>query len=208
MRKSTRQSKSGQSVVEFAFVSMIFLFMLVLTFNTVLAFTVQQYLSYVTFMAARAYQSGNSSPEDQRLRALETFQRYLPQELSGLSLGSGSMMEVTGPGILQFKNFKKELAVLTKVYIPPTAVNRDYGSGAAVEPSASGATSRYVGLEFKVPFVQFPLGEELRARFGYITLTTRSFLGREVSRSECQTFFNGLASNIGAIAGFMEDQGC
>lgn len=205
--KSKISPKSGQTVVEFAFVSMIFIFMLVLTFNTVVAFSVHQYLSYVTFMAARAYQAGNGSPQEQRTKALETFQRYIPQ-LGGLSPAPGAAIDVSANPV-RFNNFKKDLALIKKVYIPVVAENKDFGSGAAMDRNVAGTSDRYVGLDFEVPFAQFPLGAELRNRFGRISLTTRSFLGREVSQRECRRFFVGVAVLLGgADPNAMEDQGC
>ena len=205
-QKLPRKVKAGQTVIEFALVSVIFIFMLVVTFNAILAFSMQQYLSYAAFMAARAYQASGTSPDQQRQAARKVLSRYIPD------LPSTDNFSGLGHPI-KFKNFAKPLGFVVGIAIPE-AQEGDYGQ-------AGPSSSKYIGISFRVPFAELPLGQEVRDRFGLITLETRSFLGREVSQNECRGFFRGFFGKFkpsGAnpanslsdeeSAFFMEDNGC
>lgn len=190
--------KQGQTMLEFAFVSLFFLFMLLLTINVMVAFGVQQYLSYVTFMSARAYHSSGDTHLSNERRALRVLQSSI-----STSVSNGA---VDVP--LKFQGFaNRTLAVVKRVSLP-RAVRGKFGAGAEDDQN-------FIGLEFEVPLLAFPLGD-LGANFQRIKLEARSFLGREVSSSECEEFFNQFLSRFrGSIPGYdssnhknMWDNGC
>lgn len=200
-------SKSGQSMIEFSLVAVIFIFMLSLTFNAILAFSVQQYMSYAAFMTARALQAGGEDPATQFQSAARTLASFVPN------------LQVNGPqqeGVevpFRFGGFSKNLAVITGYTIPPPQ-GFDYGQASP--------TSVSVEIRFKVPFVEIAIGGQLRERFGTIPLSASSYLGREVSRAECKAFFQSFMQTF-SISGpvtaaynnfagqyytSMEDNGC
>lgn len=165
--------KSGQTVIEFAFVSVIFIFMLVLTFNAILAFCVHQYISYAVFMSARSFQASADTPQQQVNNARETLASLIP----GLSANQiGNSMNVP----VYFKKFseRKALARIKQVVIPQP---REGSFGI-------NATST-VMVRFDVPFAELPLGNEVAQAYAAIELVAQSALGREVSARECRRFF-------------------
>lgn len=167
--KSKMDKKRGQGVVEFALVSIIFLNMFLLTLNGVLAFTTQQYISYATFMAARAFQASHETFENgQRAAAQATLNKYLT---------------------LVYNDGGKELARITNVYIPNAVKEVPYGYKAPERASQ-------IRVEFEVPLVQLPLGD-LKQSFGYIKLEAVSYLGREPTVSECRNFFKAFYNHYG-----------
>lgn len=200
-------SKSGQSMIEFSLVSIIFIFMLSLTFNAILAFSIQQYMSYAAFMTARALQAGGEDPATQFQNAARTLASFVPN------------LQANGPqqdGLdipFRFAGFGKNLATITGYTIPPPQ-GFDYGQASP--------TSVAVQIRFKVPFVEISVGSQLRDRFGTIPLSASSFLGREVSRSECKSYFQSfiqtfsisgpVSAAYNSFAGefytSMEDNGC
>lgn len=175
--KARKPTTQGQSVVEFALVSFVFIALLILTMNAILAFTVQQYLSFATFMAARAYQASARNPEAQETAAFRTLAEYIP--------GLPNQESQTGIGFpLNFPQFGKDLAYIFRTRIPEASWG-DYG---VVPPT----DDRSIRIEFRVPLMQLPLGEGLRERFGMIDMSAQSFLGREVTQEECRSFFQGF----------------
>jgi len=185
IRKNLQKQK-GQGTIEFIFVFIAFIFFLSLSYNVVVSFAVYQYFSYATFMTARAYQASRETPEDQLEAAKRTMAIYLPN----VQPGSGS----TPFGFSQ----KKTLATIIKFTAPTTPAD---------------APRTPFGLEFQVPLVSIPLGEDLKREFGTITLKTESRLGREPTQKECQDFFKTFFSKFGSGGGLhssdgMEDNGC
>lgn len=202
--------RKGQTLIEFAFVSVLFIFMLVITFNAILAFVAHQYISYATFMAARAYQASADMPQRQVENAKETFAQYIPG-LTGTQVNTGMSFPVV------FERFspRKIFARITGVQISsPTPMT--YGMRAESE----------ILVSFEVPFAQLPLGSAIGSQISFLKLTARSSLGREVTAAECQAYFRsryekvlnsikeapGLKSgNAGYVQGLwknMEDNGC
>ncbi len=189
-------------------VSLLFVFMVVLTVNAILAFSVQQYLSYAAFMAARAYQAAGSAPDDSKIAAQLTLASYIP--------GLPPAESVSGLGFpLKFKSFPRPLAFITQFSIPAPRAG-DYGA------SATALRANPIQIKFRVPFAVIPIGEEIRRRFQFIEMSAQSYLGREVSTVECRAFFQGFLnkfrlqgpaaqknndfSNENSI--YMEDNGC
>lgn len=158
-RCSQNYRKKGQGVVEFALVSIIFLNLFLLTLNGVLAFTVHQYISYATFMAARAFQASQETPGGNEAAARATLDAYFDM-----------------PGVT------KELARVTDTYVPSGNVH--YG---VREPT----NEMKIRVEFEVPLLPFQLGD-MTANFGWITLESVSYLGREPSVQECRSFFQNF----------------
>ncbi len=203
--------QKGQTLVEFVLVSIIFIFLLVVTFNAVLAFSIQQYLSYATFMSARAYQAAKNNPQEQRDAARRVFNQFIPNlPATGDSFGASGFP-------IRFPLFSKPVGFITRIVIP-NPQSGDYGV-------AVPTNNRSIGLQFSVPLAELPLGEDIRSQIGFITLETRSFLGREVTQEECRTFFRTflqkwLIEDSAAIPEhrtfmanpssplFMEDNGC
>ncbi len=190
----------GQTLVEFALVSMLFVFMMVVTFNAVIAFSVHQYISYAVFMAARAYQASGDNLDSSATSAIETLKQF----------------SLTGNGKeLEFKLFGRPVATINSISVP-RAQNFDYSKSGPSE-------DLFVGVNFEVPFVTLPLGENMRRDFASVKLEARSFLGREPSRDECLDYFkrflNHFALDSSPVSGlnksfndknfkFMDDNGC
>ncbi|MBS1983990.1 MAG: hypothetical protein JST16_07435 [Bdellovibrionales bacterium] len=206
-----RRTRSGQTIIEFVFVSVLFVFMLVLTFNAILAFTVHQYMSYAVFMAARAYQASADSPQTQVANAKATLAQYIP-DLTANQIAPQMSHKVFFP---QFTK-RKALANITAVRIVPPQEDLVGFRG------PSGIT-----VEFEVPFAELPLGSAVGKEMARISLTAKSALGREVTVQECKGFFQrrfsaiiepirsagapGLKSSSGGpndLWHSMEDNGC
>jgi hypothetical protein len=231
MKKSfIKNSRSGQTVIEFALVSVIFIFMLVVTFNAILAFGTQQYLSYATFMAARAYQAGAKDETTASGAAANVLKRFIP----GIELPqSGGRADFGGEGYpVVFATFgMRPIAHIKRVLIPRVRTG-DYASALGIDqdanalrpqdPTKEASLPKAVQIDFTVPFATLPLGAEVRARLGEIPMFAQSFLGRQVSREECQLFFRNFISKFqisgvsnfelfsgpGGYYRYMDDNGC
>ncbi len=162
MRMKKNSRKAGQSLMEFALVIFIFLNLLVVTYNSVLAFATQQYLSYVAFLSARAFQASSENPEGQQTRAQTVLDRLLPGDR------------------LQVPKFNRVLAYNIKKYVPE-ASSVPYGT-------RSPTPAREVRIQFEVPLFQLPFFS-LSENFPSLYLEARSYLGREPTRAECRAYF-------------------
>lgn len=75
MRRLTE--KKGQAAIEFIAVIIVIFFFLFFYLSLAIVLTVSEYMDFATFMAARTYRSGTSSPEYQRAGAESvTFKQY------------------------------------------------------------------------------------------------------------------------------------
>jgi hypothetical protein len=157
-----KNSRRGQSMMEFALVILIFLNLLVITYNSVLAFGVQQYFSYVAFLSARALQASSDSPAGQYQRAQKTMAQF-----------------ISGP-TLTFNGSRRAIASNIRVYIPD-AESMPYGIKGP-------APDREVRIDFEVPLFELPFFS-LSDLFPKLKLQAKSYLGREATRQECQQFF-------------------
>jgi len=186
------KSRRGQSVVEFVFVVIIFLNLLVVTFNAVMGFAVQQYISYATFMAARAYQASQATPELQADFAKATLDSYL-------YFGGSS------EGTFRFPGYNKVLARNITIAFPGTGGNLPpYGQTQPKEGTK-------IEVNFKVPLFQMPL-PGLTAELMWVPLKATSYLGREPTREECkiffQNFYNYYKRGGGDLSAGMYDNNC
>jgi len=199
------KKKEGQSLVEFALVSLFFLVMVIVSINVVFAFVVQQYLAYATFMAARSYQAAAESPAKQRENACNTFKRFIPS-LTECTTSTGAVLNFASLG-------SRQVAVIRGVQIP-APVAHQHGTGAVQDRT----NNNYIGLTFEVPFFKTNFGN-FASSFPSLTLNSRSFLGREVSTEECGDYFNKFYNAFrpsgapttgigGAQAAHMYDNGC
>ena len=162
--------KRGQSVVEFMFVILLFLNLLVVTFNAVMGFAVQQYVSYAAFMAARAFQAGQETPAMQLAYAERTLRNYL-------------YFPGSTDGILKFPGYDKVLASDIEIILPSGNLP-PYGQIQPIEGAK-------VEVRFKVPLFQLPfLG--LTPDLVWVPLRAVSYLGREPTREECRQFFRSF----------------
>jgi len=167
-------------MIEFLFVSLLFVFMLALTFNAVIAMSVQQYLSYAAFMAARAYQAGTETPANQSANAAATLARFVSGVNAATLASSG---QVSGNFEVRFPMFSaKPVAIVRNLVVPKPAMY-SYGSGGVVESS-----DVYIGMEFDVAFVSIPLGPSFNG-LQKLSLEAKSYLGREPTQMECEGFF-------------------
>lgn len=193
---STLKNKSGQTVIEFALVSVLFVFMLVVTFNGILAFGTQQYLSYVAFMSARAYQAAGQDPREATAEAIAVIRRYIPS----IPLDSNSKIFPNEGFPVVFEAFgsRRPVAFIKRVFVPVVnqgdyasflGLDRDANANTPQSANLPGSLPTAVEIDFKVPFAQLPLGEEVRSKLGLINMYAQSFLGRQVSRQECLNFF-------------------
>jgi hypothetical protein len=159
LKKSRRR---GQSMMEFALVIIVFLNLLIISYNSVLAFGVQQYFSYVAFLSARALQASSETPAGQTERAKKVMSRFIP----------GTTLTFSGSSRPIAKNIVK--------YVPDAA-NIPYGiKGPQRE--------REVRISFEVPLFELPFFS-LSDLFPTLKLEAKSYLGREATRSECRAFF-------------------
>ena len=196
MRKDRRR---GQSALELALVMVLFVSMLSITFNAVMAFSLHQYFSYVAFMGARALQAAGSTPADQRSRAVQTLRHYIP--------GMDNNLESSG---FVYKTGGRVLATDIVGNIVPTPGATPPESGYPTEGSSG---TRGVVIRFKVPFVSLPIGPSMRGALQTLDMEVVSYLGREPNRNECLDFFRAFFS-LHASGGSlhnsfgMEDTGC
>ena len=170
--------KSGQSVIEFVFVILAFLNLLVVTINATMAFAVQQYMSYATFMAARAYQASNLTPQKQAEAARTVLESYIFNNAADLNAkvfrfhndpnGKGTAREVT-------------------IEVPdPSGTPGAYGQ----TPPSPGFR---IKVDFKVPLFQLPFGPSVKALdLVWVSFSAVSYLGREPTVSECRSFFENF----------------
>ena len=145
------KDKKGQTAIELAMVLFVFIAMLSVTYNAVVAFSVHQYMAYAAFMSARALQSSHNSPLEQRQSAVQSLRNYLPQ-LDPNSLKADSLMDHTG---------KAALAQNISVSIQP-GVNPESG---LPQEDVKG-----VQINFQVPFIRLPLGEEFRGNLEFLNM--------------------------------------
>jgi len=149
--------------------------MIYLSYNAVMAFAFQQYVSHATFMAARSYQAGWDNPQTQEARARETLAQYLPGLASGeVRLGSSS---------IRARNVSFD--------VPPgdpAAVSTGFG-----KPVDTGIRVR---VQFSMPLVALPLGDGDWDAVKTIDLEASSFLGREPTRAECANYFGELLQQL------------
>lgn len=171
--RSSRNDRAGQSVIEFSIVSMIFVSMLFLSYNAVMAFAFQQYVAHAVFMAARAFQAGHVNPQTQKQAAQATLEAYLPGlNTNKVRLGTSSIR-----------------ADILSVEVPD-AINVPQGSGV---PSDYGFRVRVV---FEMPLVALPLGDGDWNAVKKIRLEASSFLGREPTQSDCMNYFGQLLKSL------------
>ncbi|MEO5668716.1 MAG: TadE family protein [Bdellovibrionota bacterium] len=170
-----RNSKRGQSVIEFILVIAVFLNLLVITINATMAFAVQQYMSYAAFMAARAYQASNLSPDGQAQAALTVLKSYV--------------FIVDGDeGSKIFRFGKKEIATARNVgwELPDSSA-----SGLPKYGQMPPDTGRRILITFEVPLFKLPFGQKSKA-LAWIPLQAVSYLGREPTVEECHSFFKNF----------------
>jgi hypothetical protein len=171
-----RNSRKGQSVVEFIFVVLAFLNLLVVTINATMAFAVQQYMSYAAFMAARAYQASNISPTEQNDAAKAVLSSYLFITPSDAS-----------EKVFRFHADSKGTARDVEWEIPDSG--GDLPKYGQMPPSPG----RRIRIDFKVPLFQLPFGPSIKAlNLIWVPLSAVSYLGRESTVEECRKFFEGF----------------
>lgn len=181
------KKRKGQSTIEFALVLFAFIFFLSVSYNAVVSFVVYQYLSYATFMSARAYQAARQDEGEQLSAAEKTMAVYVP----GVK---------PGPQNTRYAYSATRTLARITAFTTPTA----------------GKVDQKFTLEFEVPFVTLPIGEGFRRDFGTIKLTATSLLGREPNASECRQFFReafdrlrgNRPMNVQHNSEGMEDNGC
>lgn len=167
--KSYPNRRQGQSVIEFAVVSMVFVAMLFLSYNAVMAFAFQQYVAHAVFMSARVFQASQETPQTQETRAKIALNNYLPGLDGGqIRLGNSSIR-----------------ANVISVDVP-TALDVPTGSG---KPTDSSTAIRVV---FEMPLAALPLGDGDWNAIKKIRLEASSFLGREPTEVECYGYFDQL----------------
>lgn len=178
-----RNKKKGQSTIEFIFVFFAFIFFLSMSYNAVISFAVYQYFSYANFMAARAYQPSRNNRLDQNNAAVRAMSVYIP----GIRPGSQNTL-------FAFSE-KRPLARIKSWMVP-----------------LPNTPELPMVLEFEVPFLTLPLGDDIKQTFGTLTLKTSILMGREPSKEECRNFFINKFGELGGAsphdADAMEDNGC
>jgi hypothetical protein len=192
--KKPKSPKRGQTMLEFVFVLVLFVFMLSVTYNAVLAFSLHQYMAYATFMSARAYQAAGASPANQLSQAQAALTRYIP----GLPYNPASRRLTLNEMRFGQKLMAKEVVVdFPDVPSPEPGLPRD------------GDTSpeRGVIVRFKVPFAIVPIGQALSTTLSFFQMKVISYLGREVTVQECRSFF-AARPGAGPWANYLDDTGC
>jgi len=173
--RRSKNSKSGQSVIEFIFVILAFLNLLVVTINATMAFAVQQYMSYATFMAARAYQASNLTSAEQASAAEAVLKSYI-------FIHQADVAEK----VFRFDKDGKGTARAVEFEIPRSDASSlpKYGQ----MPPEPG---RRIRVSFKIPIFQLPFGG-LSQGFAWVDLSAESYLGREPTSDECHSFFQNF----------------
>lgn len=200
-----KRSKVGQATFEFAMVFVLFLAMLSLTYNAMIAFTIHQYLSYVTFMSARAFQSSHTDIQQQIAMSANTFNKYLP----GAGVASnGGTQNVSYP--LSF-NGGRPLAFIHDITIPSFDA---ISAGGLPSRQATASPVGGFAITYDVQMVNLPIGDGLK-KYTKLRFDTRSFLGRDPTVRDCVGFFrNFFANSFPNVNGNeheywgMEDTGC
>ena len=213
--KTHLSRRQGQSMIEFLFVSTLFILMLLISYNSVIAFSLQQYMSWITFMGARSFQAAAATPAAQEAAARRTLHDY----------------GIDDSGKFMMKDFSDNaLAQIVKVVVPSGATAEIGGYSLSEGPNptnASAGTGKMIAIQASfrlmanVPFLS---GSSSTGSLGTIVLWSKSYLGREPTTMECQKFFGSFLkkytdalSSAGApssvhgatsLAPNMEDNGC
>lgn len=193
-----KNSRRGQSALELSLIMFLFLSMLSITYNAVMAFSIHQYFSYAAFMSARALQASGLAPQDQNDRAVQALRRYIPT--MGNNLQADAFIYKVGG---------RALATDIVANIVPNPGSTPPASGFPSE----GNNNQGVIIRFKVPFVQLPIGPEMRGALQELDMQVVSYLGREPTVTECRNFFSAFFSTYGGGGGRhsadgMDDSGC
>lgn len=177
LNKASRsgRTKRGQSVIEFIFVVLAFLNLLVVTINATMAFAVQQYMSFATFMAARAYQASNLKPSDQAAAATAVLASYI-------FIHPGDAAQKVFRFDADGKGTAREVS-----WEIPSSDDSSLPKYGQMPPSPG----RRIRVSFKVPIFQLPFGG-LSQGFAWVDLTAESYLGREPTADECRSFFENF----------------
>lgn len=214
-----RKTNSGQSLVEFALVSILFFFMIVLTLNAILIFGTHQYLSYAAFLTARAFQASAPTQEQQLGNACQVMARMLDQKQLASCGGGGLLSGLNIP--LRFELFQKRLATISSIRMP-LRVNANESVGVTVltgdaQDAVENNNPYAVIIQYKAPLVQFPIFEGLQ-EFINVPMVAKSSLGRETTSEECRIWFDKFFKNANTRVGnpppasdmsqYMEDNGC
>lgn len=215
---SKRKTKSGQSLVEFALVSILFFFMIILTLNAILIFATHQYLSYSTFLTARAFQASALTQDQQLAHACQVLARMLDNADFASSCQPGPNANVKLN--LNFELFQKRLATIDTVRMPlklpaNTKVGVSVLTGDSFDTMENNNPHAVI-IQYRAPLVQFPIFQELQ-EFTNIPMVAKSSLGRETTTEECRKWFDTFFVNANARVGnsapggqsqYMEDNGC
>ena len=167
---------AGQSTVEFA-LTLIMLMAFVLFFIQLsLVFAFGNYVHYATFMSARALLSSGPSPDDQQSRARDVIVRMLKR-----SQGQA--------GVDRFRSIGKGIGDGD----PSGFTVEDAGQNPSRDSSwMNGVRYTFRSKVFILPLEGRGKASSPRDQANQVTLTSESWLGREASYSECQTYMSTL----------------
>lgn len=208
----------GQGLVEFLITMSVILTLLFVFVELSWAMAWGHYVHYATFMAARAYMSGGQAQkQDQTTGAMEVLQ--------------GMIQTKTGQDLLGFiaRSRKGDARDISSgAEDVPGAFIGAHPTAAGKENSRAYAWAEGVQYNFEVPLYILPLarwvnkdkGRQIKIGNdqdafskewkGAIPFTSDSWLGREVTHSECTSAMQQLSNGMERMDGdkFIEDNGC
>ena len=215
--KSDKRNERGQVMMEFLLVSAVILTLIFTMVQISWGLAWGHYVHYTTFMASRAYLSAQDTRQEQLDNAAEVI-KAMVKKPSGQDLLGTIIPPRTGDD----RDIQGDEAV-------PGAFIGTHPQAAATamtDRAFSWAEGVQYNFKFKLfifPFAKFlnnDVGKQITVGDGpdstsftwdgFIPLASDSFLGREVSVTECQQFLIDLASRIPRSDGapFIFDNGC
>lgn len=194
--REIRQSrnKRGQSLIEFVIMSLVYFTFFFMTVRMAINYVTGHYVHYATYVAARALFAGGQDDNSQITAARQTLVDYLGEDGNRFGLRPN---DENGGGA-----------------VPGAFV----GGGPEYRPTGRGTNNRWqygVTYSFKQRLYLMPLIEAAarRAGNGELSLTSESWLGKEVRFVDCDNYMTGREGRTGSVPPgapevWMYDNGC
>jgi hypothetical protein len=164
-----KESESGQSTVEFALTMILISGFMFLFFQLSMVMGMSSYVQYATFMAARAYLAAGPTAQDQEERARIVIQQMLK--------APGNPGQDRLPKIIKGDGGSDGNIVGLSFDTPQfDATSRNY------------SWMRGIRYDFKGRVFLMPIGKgaATKTSASSLSLTSESFLGREISAAACE----------------------
>ena len=215
-----KKRQSGQSAIEFIFVSIIILVLIFAFLQLAWVIGWGHYVHYATFMSSRAYFSAHKTKEEQLNAASTTLENLLMNQRTGRELLSFLARARTGDN----RDIQGGAEPVPGAFIGthPFASSKDMNHRAF--SWAEGVQYNFEFRLFILPLASLIMGDQAKqiqvgekndpsmiTWNGKIGLASDSWLGREVSNEECHDFLRRLSKeSIQRDDGeeFLFDNGC